>query len=496
MRSFFYQEQWERLQESPTTNDLESLAQRVASSFVDRYYYSDEYNREYINLLCEMATYFKKSKLNQIAAQALFGIVIERLCDDFEELQTETYNRVICQVVNFLCELPEGQEIQSQLSDFDLHTEELLYERIETIRLSPDRKLQASIKPKKVLVLSRVTIGADVAITSVICKRVSKFYPEAEIIVFGNAKLKQVFGSLSGLKVHELSYSRRGVLLERFLTWLDLLKKIRAEIVGLSPAEFLLIDPDSRLTQLGVLPLVPLQNYCFFNSRGRKEYSVTASISELTNLWLDNILGEQEFCYPSVWPESSNLQNAKQLRKTIDPEGSTTLITLNFGVGGNTRKRVEGNFEAELVVALLRQPDIRLILDLGFGEEEQGRIKAIMRTAQQQGATVQALNFGEIGKIKTGSQLLGVECTIGEIAALIAVSDEFIGYDSACQHIAAAEQVKTYTVFAGTTNVRFIRRWHASGTNTSEIIYVDTISKDSNIDNTDIIGRLLDLRQS
>jgi ADP-heptose:LPS heptosyltransferase len=137
-----------------------------------------------------------------------------------------------------------------------------------------------------------------------------------------------------------------------------------------------------------------------------------------------------------------------------------------------------------------------LILDLGFGEEEQGRIKAIMRTVQQQGATVQALNFGEIGKIKTSSQLLGVECTIGEIAALIAVSDEFIGYDSACQHIAAAEQVKTYTVFAGTTNVRFIRRWHASGTNTSEIIYVDTISKDSNIDNTDIIGRLLDLRQS
>ena len=496
MRSFFYQEQWERLQESPTTNDLESLVQRVASSFVDRYYYSDEYNREYINLLCEMATYFKKSELNQIAAQALFGIVIERLCDDFEELQTETYNRVICQVVNFLCELPEGQEIQSQLSDFDLHTEELLYERIETIRLSPDRKLQASIKPKKVLVLSRVTIGADVAITSVICKRVSKFYPEAEIIVFGNAKLKQVFGSLSGLKVHELSYSRRGGLLERFLTWLDLLKKTRAEIVGLSPAEFLLIDPDSRLTQLGVLPLVPLQNYCFFNSRGSKEYSVTASISELTNLWLDNILGEKEFCYPSVWPESSNLQNAKQFRKTIDPGGSTTLITLNFGVGGNTRKRVGGNFEVELVVALLRQPNIRLILDLGFGEEEQGRIKAIMRTVQQQGATVQALNFGEIGKIKTSSHLLGVECTIGEIAALIAVSDEFIGYDSACQHIAAAEQVKTYTVFAGTTNVRFIRRWHASGTNTSEIIYVDTISKDSNIDNTDIIGRLLDLRQS
>jgi len=83
-----------------------------------------------------------------------------------------------------------------------------------------------------------------------------------------------------------------------------------------------------------------------------------------------------------------------------------------------------------------------------------------------------------------------------EITALIALSDEFIGYDSACQHIAAAQKVKTYTVFAGTTNVRFIRRWKACGSDTSEIIFVDTISKDSHIDNADIIGRLLDLRSS
>jgi ADP-heptose:LPS heptosyltransferase len=85
---------------------------------------------------------------------------------------------------------------------------------------------------------------------------------------------------------------------------------------------------------------------------------------------------------------------------------------------------------------------------------------------------------------------------VGEITALIALSDEFIGYDSACQHIAAAQKVKTYTVFAGTTNVRFIRRWKACGSDTSEIIFVDTISKDSHIDNADIIGRLLDLRSS
>ena len=496
MRPLFYQEQWQQLQKSPTAKDIESLAQRIASSFVDRYYYSDEYNREYIHLLCEMATHFKESELNQIAARVLFGTVIERLCDDFEELQTETYNRLICQVVNFLCEHPQGQEIKSELSDFELPNEELLYERIENIRLSQDRQLQSSIKPEKILVLSRVTIGADVAITSVICKRVSKFYPEADIIVFGDAKLKQVFGSRSDFKVHELSYSRRGGLIERFLVWLKLLKEIRTHIAGLSPSQFLLIDPDSRLTQLGVLPLVPLQNYCFFNSRGKKGSSATASVSELTNLWLDNMLGEHEFCYPSVWPEYEKLKLAKQLRKAIDPEGLATVITLNFGVGGNIRKRVEGNFETELVQSLLQHPNIRLILDLGFGEEEQDRAKAIIRCVQQQGIPVQTLDFGELENAKPDSRLLGLNCTVGEITALIALSDEFIGYDSACQHIAAAQKVKTYTVFAGTTNVRFIRRWKACGSDTSEIIFVDTISKDSHIDNADIIGRLLDLRSS
>ena len=81
------------------------------------------------------------------------------------------------------------------------------------------------------------------------------------------------------------------------------------------------------------------------------------------------------------------------------------------------------------------------------------------------------------------------------MAALISASDEFIGYDSACQHIAAAAGIRTFTIFAGTNNVRFIRRWHASGPNTSEIIYVDTVSKHEQVDHDEIIARLQDLRQ-
>ena len=68
----------------------------------------------------------------------------------------------------------------------------------------------------------RITIGADVAITSVICQRVARLFPAATISVIGNAKLGQVFSEHSGIEIHELNYARRGGLMERFLVWLEL----------------------------------------------------------------------------------------------------------------------------------------------------------------------------------------------------------------------------------------------------------------------------------
>ena len=496
MRPAYYEENWLQLKQQASTDSLESLAQRIASSFVDRYFYSDEYNSGYIHLLCDMATWFDDDSLNQIAARVLFGTVIERLCDDFEELQTETYNRLICQVVSFLRGLPGGKPLHDELNEFQLETENQLYQRIEAIRLSPDEKLPSDLKPRKIILLSRVTIGADVAITSVIIQRLRALFPAAKIAVVGNAKLGQVFSSESGTSIHELHYSRRGGLLERFLVWVDLLHEIRSELDGFEQNEYLLLDPDSRLTQLGVLPLVHDRNYRFFNSRGKSGYPPKASITELTNLWLDNILGKGEFCYPKVWPPGESVAPAKRLRDSVCINNDITLIAMNFGVGGNHRKMVGADFEIELVLSLLKYPDIRIILDLGFGAEEQQRSDKILKAAENRGLSTAKLRYNQLSDEIKNCRLIGVECSISEIASLISQSNEFIGYDSACQHIAAAQGIKTYTIFAGTNNVRFIRRWHACGPATSEIIYVDTISKEQHLENHEIIERLLDLRSN
>lgn len=518
MRPAFYRDLWEVLRLSPDTEAIKSLSHRVAATFVDRYFYSNEYNEGYIELLCEMATAFADPALNQIAAKTLFGVVVERLCDDFEELQTETYNRLICQVTGYLRAQPGGKALHERLNAFRLHSDEQLYQRIESIRLSPDQPLPADLRPRKVLVLSRVTIGADVAVSSVICQRVLQQFPAAEVVVLGNAKLRQIMApalatTAAGgcIRVRELNYARHGGLIERFNTWLDLVADVQDELAGLDANEYLVLDPDSRLTQLGVLPLVPDRNYRFFNSRGKPDYPVKGSISELANIWLDNlfadnVLGHGAFSYPQVWLDADEMAVAQRLREGLCSRGLSRIITLNLGVGGNMRKRVPGDFEVQLVLSLLREPDTVVLLDMGFGDEELGRSQAILSAAIAAGVATHTLAFADLNrpdqKRAPGTaeglsleRLLGIHCDVGQIAALIACSDEFIGYDSACQHIGAALNVSTFTVFAGTNNARFIRRWHACGPNISEIVYVDTLSREHDIDTLELIDRLQDLRR-
>ena len=116
-----YRKKWHKLRDGKADPDeLHHLARRIAFSFIDKHFQSGSYVAEYIDLLCEMATFYSKAELSNIASTALFEIVVEKLCDDFEDLPVEVYSRVMCQVISYCRTVPAGKSLDAQLTDFGI----------------------------------------------------------------------------------------------------------------------------------------------------------------------------------------------------------------------------------------------------------------------------------------------------------------------------------------------------------------------------------------
>ncbi len=494
MKSSFYRQKWADLKSGAAdAQETKRLPRQVAYSFMDAYLKDCHYEDDHIRLLCEMATAANDAMLNKIAARALFGIIIESLCDDFEELQIETYNRVMAQIISFCRRLPMGRLLDRRLNDFKIHSQDDLLQRIHKIR-TDSRILSARRDVKKILLLSRVTIGADVAITSVIIQRLAQLFPAAQLVLIGDAKLQQIYAGNSRVRLQKVHYDRQGDLLQRLSSWQTVLAIIEQELESCPLEQTILVDPDSRLLQLGVMPIVPAEHYFFFDSRSNASFSANMSMAQLTNAWLDRLTGVSDFRYPRVWLAPANLSKAAEFCGRLKKNGARRLIAVNFGVGGNPRKKVGAPMEQSLLLALLAEAGTVILLDKGSGDAELRSCNALMAAVKKHGHPVEEALFGDGLDSRLSSGLIGLQTSIGEIAAVIAHCDEYIGYDSAGQHIAAALEIPCLTIFAGSNNMRFIRRWSAFGPNSSKIVHVDTLSDPGAIDVEDIITRITNER--
>jgi ADP-heptose:LPS heptosyltransferase len=495
MKSSFYRQKWSDLQaQIITPQDFRRLSQQIAYSFMDAYLKNCHYEDDYIDLLCEMTTFSEDTDLNGIAARTLFGIIIESLCDDFEDLQTETYNRVMAQIISYCRKLRAANELHRFLQEFQIYTRDDLLTRIDKIR-TDNKMLSGKHNVKKILLLSRVTIGADVAITSIIIQRLAQLFPSAELVLIGGSKLEEIYGGNTQIRLSHVAYNRKGGLLDRLSSWQTVLKIIDRELAACPLENTILIDPDSRLSQLGVLPIIDPDHYFFFDSRSEVSFAGNLSMAQLTNTWLNKITGEEDFRHPMVWPLPANLQKAAQLYAKLKSNGARRLITLNFGVGGNPRKKVSEGLEKMLLLNLLQEPNTVILLDKGFGDEELQNSNSLLAGIKANGYKIHNAVFDRGLDTTLNWGVIGLQTRLGEIAAIIANCDEYIGYDSACQHIAAALETPCLTIFAGSNNMRFIRRWSAFGSNTCKIVHVDTLRDPSSIDVEDIIIRIMNERR-
>lgn len=496
MTNSLYRERWKSIRENQCPiEELTRLAKQIAYSFLDTYLKDYHYEEDYINLLCEMTTFSKDPRYNLPAAQALFGIIIESLCDDFEELQTITYNKVMSQVISYCRHVPAGKLLDEKLKEFGINDCPQLVKRIQDIR-EKDKQLSPNQQIKKIILLSRVTIGADVAITSILIQRLKMVFPSAEMVLIGKDKLEQIYGANQEIILRYVPYTRNGDLIERLSSWYNVLDIIQEEINDCSYQDTILIDPDSRLSQLGVLPLFPEEQYFFFDSRSDKIFMNKLSMPELVNTWLSQLLAKDDFYYPRVWLPSTYLDYAGKLTQQLYLSGAKRIVVLNFGYGGNPRKRVGSEFEIQMALTLLQEPYTILIVDRGFGQEESANTDLLLQEIKKHGYATEDRIFGQKSlacSINWGA--IGIKTQIGEIASLIACSDEFIGYDSACQHIAAALEVPCITIFAGSNNMRFIRRWSAFGKNWSQIVHVDNLNHPLDFHVQDIVTRVMHQRQ-
>jgi Glycosyltransferase family 9 (heptosyltransferase) len=317
--------------------------------------------------------------------RALMSIVVEYLGDQFSSRLCDVYARLFSEVIA----------------------------RVSPELIPRTRRAISSSNPwpaaERVYVLSRITLGADVAVTSVLLDKAKRRYPSAEIVFAGPRKNYELFEADPRIVHREVPYARGGSLGDRLdasaALWFD---------------DGLVIDPDSRLTQLGLIRVCPDDRYCFFESRSFGKDG-DERLPDLAARWA----GDPE-ARPYVAPRAAN--------------GLPSDITVSLGVGENPAKRVSDDFERQLL-QMLADTGASVLVDKGGSAEERERVERVIPPGV---------------RIREGA--------FAPFAAEIARSKLFVGYDSAAGHVASACSVPLISIAKGFASERMAARWRPLGT--------------------------------
>lgn len=401
------------------------------------------------------------------ASHILFRDVVESLADRFDPALCDLYVDFFSRVIAAARRDPGLSAVDQLLNSFDLTTDEDILRRADRLRRPATFDATGRTAVRKVLVPSRVTLGADIAVTSIVLRKMKDVFPDAEVVLLGGAKAGAFFASDSRVRLHEVAYTRGGSLRDRLGTWPALADLVQGEISVLKPEEYIVVDPDSRLTQLGLLPLVPDDSrYYFFESRSFT-FPGSTSLADLTGKWLDSIFGPgSRPCLPYVSLPGEDQQQSIDLRAAA---AGRPLAALNLGVGDNPAKRVIDPFETELL-SLLHARGYAIVLDQGAGEEELARTSNLIDRLRESGASVSQLSDAP-GSVADLNVWQG---SLSGFAGYIAAADLYIGYDSAGCHLAAALGVPGIDIFAGAPSRRMLERWTPWGLAPASVIAVES----------------------
>ncbi len=281
----------------------------------------------------------------------------------------------------------------------------------------------------RVYVLSRVTLGADVAVTSVLLDAAKRRYPNAEIVFVGPLKSYELFEADSRIRHRLAPYARSGALKDRLRAsanlWLD---------------DGIVIDPDSRLSQLGLISVCEEQNYFHFPSRA---YGGEGSepLAKLAAQWAHAGIrrrGSQAIRSTSALDRSTGRHHGQPRRRRKCIRSGSTMLQ-----------------ERELLRALA-DTGASILVDKGGSAEERERVERALLPGM---------------RTHDGA--------FAPFAAQIATSKLFVGYDSAGGHVASACGVPLISIAKGFVSERMAARWRPDGMvlNESELAQVPDLAR-------------------
>jgi hypothetical protein len=250
-------------------------------------------------------------------------------------------------------------------------------------------------------------------------------------------KSAELFANDPRIEHLDAAYPRSGTVEERIGFGTGLRCRI-------AEPDALVVDPDSRFSQLGLVPVCDPARHLHFPSRTIGGTGL-GNLSDLVAAWLMATFGVTGRAYLAPVP--------------VAVDGPQPFAAVSLGVGENDSKRIGGEFETRLLAELAgRFP--ALWVDRGAGGEEASRVTAAVEAA------------GIADKVHYW------EGSFAGFASVVGQAGFYAGYDSAGQHAAAACGVPTFSVFAGAPSERFEARWAPKGPGRVHTVSIRLLSAD------------------
>lgn len=404
-------------------------------------------SRDFVNYSCALASlaFSRNRKVAAEATRVVFSDVVQPLAERFDSTSSHAHAAFMAEVVH-----APGSPISGTLRELGFASPAGLVERY--------RELESGFIPEHLLgdevtqavVLSRVEIKEDFAVTSTVLRCARSAFRKAEIDFIAPRKNAYLFAGPHTFNRRIVSYSLTSPLANRLLAWKRVRRAVQASIQDVVPEERVVVDPDSCMTLHGLLPIGDDSPIHYFPSRSYAE-GKPSRIADLAADWCGQWffwggVDARPYVVDASGSASRGFTLAYSLRKK--------LAGVSFTVNGRESARLGRDFE-DALLDLLRRRGYWTVLDSGRDESDAAVVAERVRAFR---GTRKELAVKEDGR-RDHAQLMTCKGNLRDFAGWVSRGFVYIGYDSVASHVVASLGMRVAYVSAGAPNGTYQARW-------------------------------------